>query len=74
MRDSTVMGTKSGTLGMIKKCLLFCILISTDHSLNSVIVYKVVHKKKSVSCAAGGRNYGQSGGRISFFFFTFIFL
>ena len=22
MRDSTVMGTKSGTLGMIKKCLL----------------------------------------------------
>ena len=28
-------------------------------------------KKKFVSCTAGGRNYGQSGGRKIFFFFFF---
>ena len=39
MIDSTVMGTKSGTLGIIKKCLLLCIYIIKTHSLTSVIVY-----------------------------------
>ena len=39
MIDSTVMGTKSGTLGIIKKCVLLCIYISTTHSLTSVFVY-----------------------------------
>ena len=29
---------------------------------------KAVNKKKSVSCPAGGRNYGQLGGRKFFFF------
>ena len=34
---------------------------------------KATLKKKFVSCPAGGRNYGHSGGRKFFFFFLFLF-
>ena len=45
----------------------------STRGFHTLITYKAVHKKKSVSCAAGGRNYGQSGGRIFFFFFFHIY-
>ena len=38
----------------------------TDRSVISE--HGAVNKKKSVSCPADGLNYGQSGGRNSFFF------
>ena len=33
------------------------------------LLTQAAHKKKSVSCPAGGQNCGQSGGRNFFFFF-----
>ena len=33
---------------------------------------KATLKKKFVSCTAGGRNYGQSGGCKIFLFFSFL--
>ena len=36
--------------------------------------HEAVNKKKSVSCPAGGRNCGQSGGRNFFFFHVFFCL
>ena len=46
----------------------------TEWEAISVGEQKAVNKKKSVSCPAGGRNCGQTGGRNFFFFFPFYFL
>ena len=45
-----------------------CVFDPWKHWILKEKIHQAVHKKKSVSCPAGGRNYGQSGG-CNFFFF-----
>ena len=48
--------------------LVYSILVNSVHWRTWA-----VNKKKSVFCSAGGRNYGQSGGRNFFFSHSFFF-